>query len=204
MKKAPSPEEEYHKIIGLALSEWAIAEVYLCGAFRDMSCSQTGTIPLDKAFWAIVSFEAKLKMVNATFLEAFKNVPDYLAKWNSINEKLAARSIFRNKLAHGSVITYPYRNSSGKELIDVFVAPYFFKSWGELKGNIHDMRPVDRLYIAEINVFLEGVAVVKKELLDLSVQFRQEQIWPRGPILLSGEQVVLSYRLPEPPTPKVK
>ena len=79
------------------------------------------TLPLTKAYWAVVSFEARQKMVDAAMRAAFQYKPRFLAEWDTLNNRLVAKNKVRNKIAHGSVV----KSIQGTTEKLAFV-PYFY------------------------------------------------------------------------------
>src|SRR5262249_43556713 len=67
------------------------------------------------------AFDARQKMADAALREAFREHPDYLSKWNNINNRLTTKNRTRNKIAHGSVVRRAQRG--GKQ--DATFVPFF-------------------------------------------------------------------------------
>ncbi|WP_026621553.1 hypothetical protein M728_005225 (plasmid) [Ensifer sp. WSM1721] len=115
-------ETDLYVAFGRALSIWAYVEWLHCELFRIIAVGHAGNSPLAKAYWAIVSFDGKHKMVNAALTEALSKHPTYLNRWKSLNNRLHELSKARNRLAHAQMVGYP--NEKGEEAVAMVTAVY--------------------------------------------------------------------------------
>lgn len=115
-------ETDLNVAFGRALSTWAYVEWLHCELFRIIAGGHAGNTPLAKAYWAIVSFDGKHKMVNAALTEALSKHPTYLNRWKGLNNRLHTLSKARNRLAHAQMVRY--KNEKGEEAIAMVTAVY--------------------------------------------------------------------------------
>lgn len=115
-------ETDLYVAFGRALSTWAYVEWLHCELFRIIAGGHAGNSPLAKAYWAIVSFDGKHRMVNAALTEALSKHPTYLNSWKGLNNRLHALSKARNRLAHAQMVGYP--NEKGVEAVAMVTAVY--------------------------------------------------------------------------------
>jgi hypothetical protein len=95
-----SPKEQLYINVGKCLSVWNQVEAEILH-LTEYGCASNDTMRL--GYWAINSFEARLKMCNAVVtrrLAAAKH-DDLAEKWNALNNKLIKKSQKRAEIAHG-------------------------------------------------------------------------------------------------------
>ncbi|MEI9418091.1 hypothetical protein [Mesorhizobium sp. Cs1321R2N1] len=134
----PEPEERFNAAVGRAVMTWGYVEWLHSELFQQVATGQAGNQPLVRAYWAIVSFEGKHKMVDAAMREALSKHPGFLARWINISNRLQRKSRVRNKLAHGTLVSPP-RHKSGDQL--ALVAAVYSKT---------EWPPEDELLLAEV------------------------------------------------------
>jgi hypothetical protein len=141
--------------------------------------------PVSQAFWAVLAFEAKLKMARAVISRRFKDKPDYLSQWTTIHNRLTKQSKKRNEIAHGTVMECEWE-TNGETKTDVFLAPYFYSMRsmpmpkpGEFES--FDSRPTDRLYAPDIMRYAKGFCVTRERIDRLAQQFFEAEILPKLP-----------------------
>jgi hypothetical protein len=115
-------ETDLYVAFGRALSTWAYVEWLHCELFRIIAGGHAANSPLAKAYWAIVSFDGKHRMVNAALTEALSKHPTYLNRWKGLNNRLHALSKARNRLAHAQMVGYP--DKKGDEAVAMVTAVY--------------------------------------------------------------------------------
>jgi hypothetical protein len=154
MAKDPSAEAEKIFIeLGKALSRWSILEDTLCTAF----CLATGnanTFPNSHAFWAIISFDAKLRMTHSVLTVRFRGNAEILSMWARAYSKLSRKKEKRNKLAHGTVVTFNFKPKGKAMESHTHLCPYYMSAMRKLVPEdilkTGDPRPKDRLSAADI------------------------------------------------------
>lgn len=115
-------ETDLYVAFGQALSSWAYVEWLHCELFRIVAGGHAGNAPLAKAYWAIVSFDGKHRMVNAALTEALSKHPTYLNRWKGLNNRLHALSKARNRLAHAQMVRYT--DEKGGDAVAMVTAVY--------------------------------------------------------------------------------
>ena len=73
----------------------------------------------------MTSFDAKLKMVDAVAGVMLEMHKSDAAKWRRICGSLERQNRYRNKLAHGYVVSMIYEDQKGGG-VETFLAPYFY------------------------------------------------------------------------------
>ncbi|HWM31010.1 MAG TPA: hypothetical protein VNO69_04845 [Methyloceanibacter sp.] len=117
-------EISIYAAVGYAQTKWADLEYTLCRVFREavspFAHEPSGAIsadsPAEDAFWAIISFEGKLKMTNAA-VERRLNSPSnhaLLAEWAKASKRVRVKAAKRNQLAHGATFK---ENTAGGERV---------------------------------------------------------------------------------------
>jgi hypothetical protein len=154
-------EEKFYAAIGRALTIWSSVEDALCYVYC-RAISRGEWTYTEKAYWAVVSFEARLKITDRLVKARLEGRVAALAEWLTIHDLIRDHNTERNKLAHGSVLQMPYSNSRMPEpKIDLFFAPYFwsrsrshFRKVRPINGKL-DGRPKERLYLPDIHGLIE-------------------------------------------------
>lgn len=148
--------ENIFQQIGIALHTWARVEDELCRLFC-FCFDPDNASPADQAFWAIVSFEAKLSMVGAVINARFNHKPDIKTDWLKLKDALVARNKARNKIAHGTVVRMQRRKRGVRQHWETFLSPYHFArqykdppSLAEMTKPGFDPRPKERLKASEL------------------------------------------------------
>lgn len=122
--------------IGNALVRWARLEYGVCQVFcealspaaHDPNGNTLTTFsPASDAFWATVSFDAKLKMTTAAVTARLTGSSQYasdslLKEWDKIAKRVGEKSRNRNKLAHGGMLWTANPDGSVK----AEYVPYYF------------------------------------------------------------------------------
>lgn len=95
--------DEIAKAVGFAISKWGEIEGNLCSLY-----AAALRIPVyasaREAFYSIISFQAKIKVVDACFKMEFAAEPDLISDWSTFKKDAVKVSKKRNELAHGSVM----------------------------------------------------------------------------------------------------
>lgn len=167
---------EAHSAVGKALSRWNRVEWGLSNLFS--TCIRARLDPhASAAFWAVLAFEAKHKMVDATLREIFVDNSPHLPEWNKISNRLVAQNRSRNKIAHGSVLSFHWTDTAGKLQEDAALAPYFYsmksiKELVRLQGvPLTDVRPLDRMSYQDIMRCEKAFCVTEQRLANLKERF---------------------------------
>lgn len=93
--------EDIAKAVGFAISDWGLVESSLCSLYA--AAHRVPRYMLGhKSFYAIMSFQGKVKATDQVFKEAISDA-GLLAEWADCRKSLSASNEFRNKLAHGSL-----------------------------------------------------------------------------------------------------
>jgi hypothetical protein len=117
MSDTPRKEEDKHTeiandlycAIGYALTQWGTVEEALCSIYiLATTFPATGaTQPASgAAFWAIATFDGKLKMTDAAVAIRIAGSDDLKRKWRALFNNMGFKNKRRNDLAHGTVATY--------------------------------------------------------------------------------------------------
>lgn len=114
MDAASKEETDLYVVFGQALSTWAFVEWQHCELFRLIAGGHAGNSPLAKAYWAIVSFDGKHRMVNAALTDALSKHPVYLKRWKALNNRLHSLSKSRNRLAHAQMVRYSNKETGNE------------------------------------------------------------------------------------------
>lgn len=160
--------EQFYAAIGRALTVWSGLENDLCLLF----CRCVGTavaFPANHAFWAVVSFDAKLKMTDAAMVALFPDSHPISAKWVKLKNHLHKKNRKRNEIAHGTLVSMPYRDKRTKKATnDLFFAPYFWGSIGKNIPSTEDARPKDRMYLDDIRGATQKFSALQDRLKELA------------------------------------
>ena len=142
--------------IGISLNIWAKVESELCRVFCACFDSDNAS-PADQAFWAVISFEAKLAMVGAVIAARFNHKPDIRTDWGTIRDALVTRNKLRNKIAHGTVLRMRVYKKGKPKPSETFLSPYHYArqykdppSLEDMLKPTYDPRPKERLKLADI------------------------------------------------------
>lgn len=148
MSETLKGETEMYVAFGKALATWAYVEWLHSELFGLIASGQAQNKPLQRAYWAIVSFDAKHKMVDAALREALSKHPSYLARWNNLSNRLHTKSKLRNRLAHAQLAEF--HNEGVPNSLAMVTSIYASTKVGDdkkiLLGNIQQMdESFDRL-----------------------------------------------------------
>lgn len=107
---------EMYALIGSSLARWNDIEGSLAFLFAltlraDASYSMT-------AYHAVVSFEARLAMVNAVAKRRLKEHGDLLARWTSLSSRLTKKAKKRAEIAHCTVMRFQIRTDPGAWIVE--------------------------------------------------------------------------------------
>jgi hypothetical protein len=94
--------EEIAKAVGFAISEWGQLEHVLCSINAAAVRAPIYSLA-HAAFYSIVSFQAKIKVLDAVFQMAFERDSSILEEWKALKKLARQLSEKRNGLAHGSI-----------------------------------------------------------------------------------------------------
>lgn len=180
-KKRTRVEQKFYTAIGRALTAWGRVEDALCHVFCHAISKDRWTYT-EKAYWAVASFDARLKMTDRLVKSRREGKKAALAKWGSVYDDVFAHNLIRNKIAHGSVLQFPYSNRKHpKQEIDVFFAPYFwsrsrehFRKVQPTKDGFLDGRPKERLYIPNLVQYETDFDALKDSLMAVAAEIRDE------------------------------
>jgi len=157
-------QRDVYAAVGRALTEWNHVEAALCRFYCQCLAPGPGIYPAS-GFWAVVSFEAKLKMTDAIARACLDGHPRLLETWNALNNRLIGKNKNRNRVAHGSVWRTTWVNKdTGVEMTDVYLVPYFFQD--------DDTVPPSQLFEDFDNDPRERARLGIKELSDITDSFR--------------------------------
>ncbi|MEQ8305802.1 MAG: hypothetical protein RIA09_04510 [Hoeflea sp.] len=191
-KSTPSPDD-FSRLIGSALTMWAQVEYAHCCIFQTVASGVLGNGALMKAYWAVISFEARQKMVDAAVRETVSGHDEYLRIWTNLNNRLIRKNKIRNKLAHGTIV--PTFESG--QLVDVYFAPYFFPNIGKyiLETALNDERLSDH----DITSVIESFSALNQDLLSFFERYDREQILSRSQVMPDGTREAPRFHRPTPP-----
>ena len=117
--------EQLYLYVGKALSRWNLIENSLGSLLFYAIVDDPDDIagPTLSAYWAVVSMEARLKMVDAALRQSFIMAPELLKEWGALHKKISDRISSRIEIAHGTVI----RLYKSEENRIPYLIPHFFK-----------------------------------------------------------------------------
>lgn len=122
--KLEDTEEEIYHAVGKGICRFSIIEMRLCLLFCELL--SPGKIQnSSKVFWSIISFEAKVNVINSIAEQELKNHPKILLEWSKIYKVIRKAATNRNKLAHGAAISIngiyvfaPYPSNAIQKIIN--------------------------------------------------------------------------------------
>jgi hypothetical protein len=122
---AEDDAEQLYLYVGKALSRWNLIEESLSGLLFYALVADPDEVagPTLAAYWAVVSMEARLKMVDAALRFSLITAPDILKEWSLLHKKISDRISSRNMIAHGMVIRL-YKSENDRV---PYLIPHFFK-----------------------------------------------------------------------------
>ena len=100
--------DEIYLHVGKALSKWNLVEFALCNIFVHAMVPNSRHVvgAAMSAYWAVVSTDARLKMVDVAVYHRSVGNPDLLKSWKLLCNKIRLISKKRNEIAHGLVINF--------------------------------------------------------------------------------------------------
>jgi hypothetical protein len=94
--------EEIARSIGFAISNWGKVETVLSGLYATVLQVPEHATARD-AFYSIVSFQGKIKALDACFKREFRENPSVLKQWSAVKKACLIANDQRNQLAHGVI-----------------------------------------------------------------------------------------------------
>ncbi len=184
-KTAPNPDvDAIYLAVGRAMSSWARLETYLCLCFS-VCISPDKPLIGYKAFWAVLSFQGKLKLASAAIEQNVKDKPELYREWRRIREALKKKAANRNKLAHGCVMTLGVQTATGIKQ-EAYLFPYLGHNAGQaIADNYHE---VERLKLSDINDIEKGNLTGQKRMLEFI-----RKAWPDD-VEIEGSSVTFSLK----------
>lgn len=113
--------------IGRALTAWGRVEFEVSRVYSTAVGDGFPSAPASAAFWEVVSFDARLKMVNVAIEHGVHSESLAAEQWLALSTRCRKRNRKRNALAHGSVIyTMPPKRK-------LAFAPFFWSTVAQRK-----------------------------------------------------------------------
>jgi hypothetical protein len=165
---------------GRALTSFGRVEHALCMVFCNcVNWEQSN--PSESAFWAILSFEAKLNATDAVFSSRFPEThqhhAEHRSQWITLKNTLIRRNRIRNKIAHGVAVTMFFFEGEDRKSQTLF-APYFYSSRNKLLRTMPpwdvDQRPSDRMSALDIRNHAATFTRTARSLYKLATVTRDE------------------------------
>jgi hypothetical protein len=94
---------DFFAAIGAAVTNWEYVEMALCRAFQRLSGTQN-YFASNAAFYAVISADARCKMVDAAAKMTFFADREMLKEWELLEKKIRSQKTQRNHFAHFSVL----------------------------------------------------------------------------------------------------
>jgi hypothetical protein len=134
---ATSERDQLFMQVGRTLTAWNHIEEELL-YLLEYAHSSDGIVgaELSVGYWAVVSFEARLKWCSAVvaFRTRFPAYGDLSSEWNALSNYLIEKARKRAEVAHGSVKSI---TDEKNRLVNCFV-PYYHKRMMEFRFRAHD------------------------------------------------------------------
>lgn len=155
---------EFYATLGYAITQWAHVEEALYQVYW-VGMGQPDNLTANASFYSIINFNAKASMVDSVMTVRYAHMPEILARWRNVYNRLIKRAKDRNDLAHFQVVGAldkgkmalslvphlfnPKRDPafSGKQEVPSYrVADIrdceakFYGCWEELNSLFHDLR----------------------------------------------------------------
>lgn len=108
-----SEKEQLYLNVGKCLSMWNGIEAEVLRLIEYAAANTRTVSPSVRlGYWAIISFEARLKMCNAMVSARLrgKEYEQLASRWKALNNKLIKKAGKRAEIAHGSVVTFQVGN----------------------------------------------------------------------------------------------
>ena len=163
MSAVKATESEFYEAVGRALSKWSILEEHLCSVFITALQESSEDIagPIAAAYWAVISFDARLKMVHAAVETRCFHFPELVREWARVRDAMSHNAQRRAELAHGTLLNAWYYDRKAKDhKSELCFVPSFFKqttsmSQMQRSASAADARPAKRLSLFDINERIE-------------------------------------------------
>ena len=102
-KEALAEQKAIYEAAGRALTSWGRVEDSVCKILcAALNPRKSG--PTEWDYWAISSFDGRLKMTDRALQERLEYAPEHLSTWGAYKLALEADNTTRNKVAHGTVV----------------------------------------------------------------------------------------------------
>lgn len=190
MAKNPNPQDVIYAAVGRALSEWSAVEDQL-GKVYCTAINPRNSLSAERSYWAVTSFDARLKMVDAVINSRCKHKKIILTGWALVHTELVAQNRMRNKIAHGTVLRLTNPNPNAKVQKELFFVPYHYsRHTPEVLESVlkkkRDPRPAERLRARAINKTAEHFFNVGERLVLLYYAVQRVACEQEG-VLLADE-----------------
>ena len=189
MKTSNPKVDELMALVGHALTTWGQVELGHCMLFQIAASGTVDNSALGKAYWAVMSFEGRQKMVDAALQEAFSSKPEYLLIWNNLNNRLVQKNRSRNKIAHGSVVEFSKADGS----TEIYFFKYFYS---KLQDHIVDGKFRNGLTAVDLAAIVKSFCELSSELDDFRQKYFAEQILPRETTQPDGSMALPQFHRP--------
>lgn len=101
-----SDQVEFYATLGHAITQWASVERALFLLYCHTIGEPESAAPI-AAYYSIISFNAKLTMVDNALIARYRSYPDVLKLWSPIKNYAGKRAKDRNELAHNQLMIDP-------------------------------------------------------------------------------------------------
>jgi hypothetical protein len=187
--------DDYMALVGNVLTQWGQVEYAHATLFQTAASGVINNTALWRAYWSVVSFEGRQKMVDAALREAFGDHSEYLATWNNLNNRLIQKNQVRNKIAHGSVVRW----GRGDGTVTPIFVPFFFAKMHE---NLDENgRFANKLTVNEFNAIQMSFLELFRDLNALQRRYHSEQIETRQITQTDGSTILPRFHRAKSPYP---
>lgn len=104
-------EVRFYAAIGKSVTQWQAVETGLSNIFCALVGPPGNSGLANIAFYSIDNFRSKLTMTDNVVLTRFSFLPNRIAEWPTLTERIKKRSRKRNLLAHHSMEIEDYRKA---------------------------------------------------------------------------------------------
>jgi hypothetical protein len=181
-KKLLTDEDAIYAAVGRALTTWGGVEDAL-GQVYCVTVNPRHFEPAERAYWAIASFEGRLKMTRLAIEQRtrpYPLLPLLLPIWTLLDADLTAQNGIRNQIAHGSVVDVtvnkhllskarwrliPYHHSRKREALNEGLRKAAPKL--AVKDNSYvpiDDKPKERMTLKQLGGIMRDFAALEKRL----------------------------------------
>jgi hypothetical protein len=167
-----SEKEQLYINVGKCLSMWNGIEAEVLRLIEYAAAhTRTVSASVRVGYWAVVSFEARLKMCDAMVSARLRGdkYKDLAAQWNALNNKLIKKAGKRAQIAHGSVVTF--KIGDDKTPVHRFI-PAFHRKLDEFaipqEDGTYQQYEVDsfpHISVADMQSRTESFRKVRKDLM---------------------------------------